>query len=797
MFDLVLSKVKKINLDNIIEAIWLLIVFCVPLYFQQSLSNAFEVPKNILFQSLTELLLFLFLIKIVLVGGFTKLNDFSRRIKFLIPAFLLILIFGLSTMISRVPWFSFWGSWERRLGYLAWLHFFIFFSILLLSLKDYRQIKRIFFSILISAFLVCVYGIAQSVGFDPWDWNMNPRIRIFSSIGQPNFLGSWLLLVLPLACYFFWRRLKKLFFPNHDRPVKNIIIFIANFILIVLLLTNLYLTQSRGAWIGIVFMAVFIFSIFLFVKNKKLFLVPILLLLIFAGIIFYFNYRTNKGLDYNRFSIFNRAQSLANLEEAGKYRLMHWQAAADLVGQHPLLGTGIGSQRFYFPKYYRPEFAVYEAPNTFLDYAHNDILDVLMASGFLGLTGYLYFIFGLFYFGLRFFLRKKDTLPGLQEQKFFVFALFGGLFGYLVSIQFSFHIMSTLLYFWLFAAIILILANRLLDPKSLENAEQKKINYFKVSLITVIFAVFVFCFWQANLNLFLGNRHFFQASVAKAGGDWDRMIAENKKALSCQSTNPYYYQEAAFNLYFASFNIDDSRQKLIWLNQGIDYIEKIPKQEKPIEAIIWLPWLESARANLTRDPSDFKKAEKSFEVAADFTPGNALVRRYWCDLKIYEQDWPAAKEKCETALSLYPDINHKHINIEHQQKVVSESLTIYLNLADIYEKLNEPNKSLEYCKQASRVILIAYPSPYPDFLKYVYKKMIILYQNDHSLEEAMTAARHAIVLWPDDMVWSSELSLLYEKAGQKDLSEFWRRKTEELQDRSRGIYRLNVAPIGE
>ena len=109
MFDLVLSKVKKINLDNIIEAIWLLIVFCVPLYFQQSLSNAFEVPKNILFQSLTELLLFLFLIKIVLVGGFTKLNDFSRRIKFLIPAFLLILIFGLSTMISRVPVFSFWG----------------------------------------------------------------------------------------------------------------------------------------------------------------------------------------------------------------------------------------------------------------------------------------------------------------------------------------------------------------------------------------------------------------------------------------------------------------------------------------------------------------------------------------------------------------------------------------------------------------------------------------------------------------------------------------------------------------
>jgi len=797
MFDLVLSKIKKISLNNIIEAVWLLIVFFVPLYFQQSLSNAFEVPKNILFQSLTELMLFLFLMKIVLIGGFTKLNDFSRKIKFLIPGAFLLIVFGISTIFSRALWFSFWGSWERRMGYLSWLHFFVFFGILLLSIHDYRQLKRLFVVILSSAFLVCVYGIMQSTGLDPWDWNMDARLRIFSSIGQPNFLGSWLLLVLPLACYFLTKNLKKILSSTRRHPIKNNIVFFINFILVCLLPINLYLTQSRGAWIGLIFMLVFIPSIFLFVKNKKLFFIPILTLLIFISVIFYFNYRTAEGLTYNSFSVFSRAQSLANLEEAGKYRLMHWQASAELIRQHPFIGIGIANQRFNFPKYYRPEFTVYEAPNTFLDYAHNDVLDVLLTSGLLGLVAYLFFIFIFFGSGLRFFFDKKYMTPEIQEQRFLVLCLLGGLFGYLVSIQFSFHVMATLLYFWLFAAIILVLSVNLLNRESTKEKEQKSVNYFKVALITVVFTILAFCFWQANLTLYLANCHFFQARLAKSEGDWLKMIEEDKKAINYQPANPYYYQEAAFNLYFASYYIDNPGQKVAWLDQGIDYMNKIPERERPIEAIIWLPWLESAKANLTRASSDFEKAEKSFVVAVDFTPGNALVRRYWCDLKIYEQDWLAAKEKCEAAISLYPDINHPHMNIEHQQDVVSELSPIYLNLADIYEKLNQPEKSLKYYQQALRLISKAYSSSYPEYSKYVYEKMIIFYQNHQSPDKAIAAAQHASILWPEEIAWPSKLSSLYEKMGQKEPAEFWRKKTEELRDASRGIYRLNIAPIGE
>jgi putative inorganic carbon (HCO3(-)) transporter len=97
-----------------------------------------------------------------------------------------------------------------------------------------------------TTFFICLYGVIQLFGFDFIKWEVNPSesYRIFSSLGQPNFLASWLLLVLPLIslfffyCFNFWRKEKKsILFP-----------FFA-FLMFLFVFFVLIFTQSRGAWL--------------------------------------------------------------------------------------------------------------------------------------------------------------------------------------------------------------------------------------------------------------------------------------------------------------------------------------------------------------------------------------------------------------------------------------------------------------------------------------------------------------------------------------------------------------------
>ena len=140
---MVVSPEKKSNIDRVMEAIWLAIIFFTPLFFDRGLHNVFEIAKNILLQSLIEILLLVYLIKLALYPKrfFLSMSKiFWTRIKYLLPGIIFILVLGISTIFSQVPWFSFWGSWQRRMGYLVWLHFFVFALILILNIKNKNQV---------------------------------------------------------------------------------------------------------------------------------------------------------------------------------------------------------------------------------------------------------------------------------------------------------------------------------------------------------------------------------------------------------------------------------------------------------------------------------------------------------------------------------------------------------------------------------------------------------------------------------------------------------------------------------
>jgi putative inorganic carbon (HCO3(-)) transporter len=650
--------------------------------------NPWQMAKNIIFQSLVEISFFIFWGQII-IFGFPK-EEFKKKLKFIIPPFIFIIILGLATLFSPTRWFSFWGYWERKLGFLTWLHFFIFYVILLLNIKNKVQIKRIILTVLITATLVAFYGFMQFARYDPFEWDLNPILkisdyRVFSSLGQPNFLASWLLLVIPLnilAIFIYKKRIVRFF------------LFLLFSILIVLLI----LTQSRGGLIGFIFEIVFLLLSFSYFKKKKKIFIFISIVLI-LGILFIF-WINSKNIDLEKTenNLFNRLQSLVNLKEAGEYRLWHWQASLELIKKKPILGYGLESQRFYFPSYYRKEFAMKEAPNIFLDRAHNDILDVLLNSGFLGLISWWFFLGYLFYQGFKTVKRGKIN----------ILFLLAGIFGYLVSLQFSFHTHSTLLYFWIWA--ILIFLNN--DDNEFKIDCSKK--YFKekpevhsciskIQIAIIFLLIILTCsfIWFINGYEYLASHYLLKAEIAKIEGKGEDADIFYTKSIKYGRNDPYFRQMSAEGMLELGLMEQDLSKKMFFIQTGIKQIEDIPNNLRPIEARIYLPQLLTQTAKLTNNPDDFEKAEYYFKDLIEFSPNLALAWRNWAELDIVRKDWDKAREKINLSLNLCPDPFDKEN--EHSEEVISEIIAAKEKLARIELETGNYDKSLEIYNEILRL----------------------------------------------------------------------------------------------
>ncbi len=249
----------------------------------------------------------------------------------------------------------------------------------------------------LSATLVSVYGIVLyylDAGYSSEAWLDSEMFgtiagRAVATLENPNMLGEYLILIIPIAVSMFLGRGEGL------RPITALL---STGIMGVCLI----LTWSRGAWLGLIIAAL----VFLFMWHHRS------VWLVFAGV------AAIPVLPYVLpASIVQRFTSIGNITDTStSYRVSIWRASANMIEDHLLTGIGIGEGAWdrVYPIY---AFNGIEAA----PHSHNLFMQIWLETGLFGILIFFVFLFLLIQsattmfaslhspYGLRYLIADKKS----------------------------------------------------------------------------------------------------------------------------------------------------------------------------------------------------------------------------------------------------------------------------------------------------------------------------------------------------------------------------------------------------
>lgn len=337
-----------------------------------------------------------------------------------------VLIFLVSLIVSTIfaldPKLAILGSPRRVEGLNAMLTYMILFIMArhMAPLKD-RHIK----TILGLSIIIVLYGVLQTHGIDPFqrdfireNWN-----RAFSTIGNPNFLGSFIVLLLPFATDYYMR-----FKDKWALLIYSVLFY------------GLLATLTRGAWIG-GFLAILIYLIVLYFRKQ----LDYCRLLIFVGVNLLVVI-TFAGVSGDKFllrllSIQTDVSKLIEnvaIEEVGSSRMFIWIRGVELFKMRPIFGYGLENIGNAFLKFYRQDILDYFNYLIVPDKAHNEYLHYALVGGLFTLVSYLSLITLIIKSNIKRTFKNSYGLP-----------LMISIVGYLIQATFNISVVSVAYIFWI------------------------------------------------------------------------------------------------------------------------------------------------------------------------------------------------------------------------------------------------------------------------------------------------------------------------------------------------------------
>ncbi|MCX7883917.1 MAG: O-antigen ligase family protein [Caloramator sp.] len=353
-------------------------------------------------------------------------NYFSNKAIYY-TIFIYIFLLTLSTIFSINIGQSIFGKIYRYEGYLTLICYIIIF-IIASSKYVFSKIHLVY--LFLSSSIISIYGILQYLGYNivKVDPIRAKWIKyVYSTIGNPNFLGSYLVLILPVSIYCFLKTKKILYL-----------------IITCLLYTTLLLTNTRSAWIGFAFsfLLLFIFSIKYKNNLKRLLFILVIIFSITSILNFYKNNTLIKRFDSIVSDAKNASIKSTKSEYSGSTRIFIWKRTLKLIQNSPLIGYGPDTFDIAFMKNYKKDVNRFIG-NLIIDKAHNEYLQIAYASGIPSLITYLLFLI----------LVIRNAFKNINKN-ILIIPLLCSISGYLIQSFFNISVVSVAPVFWAFLGIL-------------------------------------------------------------------------------------------------------------------------------------------------------------------------------------------------------------------------------------------------------------------------------------------------------------------------------------------------------
>ena len=315
-------------------------------------------------------------------------HGLARR-RLLVPRIGLLIPLGLylfAGLLSLLPAASLEEGLKES---LKWLEIALG-MVLLVSEAERGRARWIIAAILIAGIAQAAIGLWQFQfrGTGPEHFRiLGDHYRAYGTFEQPNPYGGFLGLVWPIAAGLGYGTLLQSQRKHWKAGIGNWGFGILLIALAALCLAALYVSFSRGAWIGAA-AAVLVMTIFLPRRlSVGIALVSVALALGWglaqAGLLpASLTARLADAADFTTVADV-RGVNINDANFAILERLAHWQAAAEMARAAPWLGVGLGN---YSAAY--PTFRLLNWPNA-LGHAHMIYLNVLAETGVIGLITYV------------------------------------------------------------------------------------------------------------------------------------------------------------------------------------------------------------------------------------------------------------------------------------------------------------------------------------------------------------------------------------------------------------------------
>lgn len=414
---------KQLYYKDIIEVLILLAICLVPFAVMPGYQDITQLPKILLLIFLVFIITMIWLIsekgKLILVKDNVKIH-------ILLGAYFVLLL--VSTINAYKIEYAIFGKikwWEGLISLTTYILLTIFSSYYF-RIND-KKIKLM----IMTSTLISFYGIMQYFGFYliKFPEVFITKEYVLSTMGNPNFLGSFIVLFMPLSMYLFMKHKK--------------IVYLVSF-------SNLHLcllmTKTRSAWLGIIVsIIIFFYYSFKFNRFKRELSILIILMILITLV---FDISTG-GLFIRRFLTIGRdflsvVEKTPDYDRAGSSRVFIWERVVKLIYKKPLFGHGLDNLGLVFDDYFGDDTLRVLGKRIWIDKAHNDLLHVAVSSGIPSMLVYVCFIYNVVKKGFKNTNVNLDILP-----------IYCGVIGYLVQAFFNISVVAVAYIYWIYMGILI------------------------------------------------------------------------------------------------------------------------------------------------------------------------------------------------------------------------------------------------------------------------------------------------------------------------------------------------------